>query len=110
MASRQLNIRLDAVAMDELEAHAFLRRLPAAALARDIVLKFLRETRDAPGLESAMMARADHDGKSTKRENVTRLRPQLATAHRCDPSAIAQAIMSCVLGPDLTRLGSREGC
>jgi hypothetical protein len=61
MASRQLNIRLDSSAGDQLDAHAFLRRVPAAALARDVILEFLREARDEPGLAEAMTARAERD-------------------------------------------------
>ncbi len=76
MVSRQLNIRLDAAAIEELEAHAYLRRIPAAALARDIILKFLREARHEPGLGAAMTARTDHDRASRQRKKVTPLRPQ----------------------------------
>ncbi len=61
MASRQLNIRLDASSADELEAHAFLRRVPVAALARDVLREFLDRVRDEPGLEGALVARAEHD-------------------------------------------------
>lgn len=80
MTSRQLNIRLEAAAIDELEAHAFLRRIPPGAFARDVILKFLQEARDEPGLEAAMKARADHDRASRQRRKVTPLRPQLRSA------------------------------
>jgi hypothetical protein len=76
VVGRQLNIRLDAAAIEELEAHAYLHRIPAAAFARDIVLKFLQESRNEPGLEAAMTARADHDRGSRQRRKVTPLRPQ----------------------------------
>lgn len=76
MASRQLNIRLDEAAAEELEAHAFLRRAQPAALARDIILNFLRDNGDEPGLEAAMKSRADHDRASRRRAKVTPLRPK----------------------------------
>jgi hypothetical protein len=76
MASRQLNIRLNEAAIEELEAHAFLRRVQPATFARDIILNFLRDHRDEPGLEGAMKARADHDRVSRQRAKVRPLRPQ----------------------------------
>lgn len=76
MAGRQLNIRLDEAAIDELEAHAFLRRVPPAALAREIILDFLRDNGDEPGLEAAKMSRADHDRASRQQAKVTPLRPK----------------------------------
>lgn len=76
MAGRQLNIRLDEPAVDELEAHAFLRRVPPAALAREIILSFLRDNSDEPGLEAAKKSRVDHDRASRQRAKVTPLRPK----------------------------------
>lgn len=76
MASRQLNIRLDEAAIEELEAHAFLHRVPPAALARDIILNFLRDNGDESGLEAAMKSRADHDRVSRRQAKVTPLRPK----------------------------------
>lgn len=76
MASRQLNIRLDDAATEELEAHAFLRRVPPAALARDIILNFLRDNSDEQGLEAAINSRADHDRASRQRAKVTPIRPK----------------------------------
>jgi len=75
MASRQLNIRLEPSAADELEAHAFLRRVPAATVARDVILKFLREARNEPGLDTARKARAEHDRARRQEETVTPFRP-----------------------------------
>jgi hypothetical protein len=74
VASRQLNIRLDEAAIEELEAHAFLRRVQPAALARDIILNFLRDNSDEPSLEAAMKSRADHDRVSQRQAKVTPLR------------------------------------
>jgi hypothetical protein len=76
VASRQLNIRLDEAAIEELEAHAFLRRVQPAALARDIILNFLRDNGDEPGLGTAMKSRADHDRVARRRTNVTPLHPK----------------------------------
>jgi hypothetical protein len=76
VASRQLNIRLDEPAIDELEAHAFLRRVAPAALAREIILNFLRDNGDEPGLEAAKRSRADHDRASRQQAKVTPLRPK----------------------------------
>lgn len=76
MASRQLNIRLDATAIEELEAHAFVRRVQPAALAREIILDFLRDNDDEPGLEAARKSRADHDRVSRQQAKVTPLRPK----------------------------------
>ncbi len=76
MAGKQLNIRLDEAAIDEFEAHAFLRRAPPAALAREIILNFLRDNGDEPGLEAAKKSRADHDRASRQQANVTPLRPK----------------------------------
>lgn len=76
MASRQLNIRLDERAAEELEAHAYLRRVQPAALARDIILAFLRDNGDEAGLEAAMKSRAEHDRVSRQRAKVTPLRPK----------------------------------
>jgi hypothetical protein len=76
VASRQLNIRLDEAATEELEAHAFLRRVQPAALARDIILDFLRDNSDEPSVEAAMKSRADHDRVSQRRAKVTPLRPK----------------------------------
>jgi len=76
VAGRQLNIRLDAAATEQLEAHAYLRRIPSAAFARDIILNFLRDNDDEPGLEAAMKSRADHDRVSRQRAKVTPLRPK----------------------------------
>lgn len=75
MVSRQLNIRLDPAANEELEAHAYLHRVPVAAFARDLILKFLEERRDEPGLEAALEARAEHDRASRQRRTVTPIRP-----------------------------------
>lgn len=77
MTSRQLNIRLDPAAADELEVHAFLRRVPAATVARDVILKFLHQARDEPGLDTARRARAEYDQAMGARqeEGVTQLRP-----------------------------------
>ena len=71
MASRQLNIRLDERATEELEAHAFLRRVQPAALARDIILDFLRDNSDEPSVEAAMKSRADRDKVSRQQAKVT---------------------------------------
>jgi hypothetical protein len=76
VASRQLNIRLDAAATEEFEAHAFLRRVQPAALAREIILDFLRDNGDEPGLQAAMESRADHDRVSRQGAKVTPLRPK----------------------------------
>jgi hypothetical protein len=76
VAGRQLNIRLDEAAIDELEAHAFLRRIQPAALAREIILNFLRENGDEPGLETAKKSRTDHDRASRQQAKVTPLRPK----------------------------------
>lgn len=76
MASRQLNIRLDEAALEELEAHAFLRRVQPAVFARDIILNFLRDSRDESGLDGAIRSRADHDRASRQRSKITPLRPQ----------------------------------
>ena len=76
MAGRQLNIRLDEATIDELEAHAFLRRVPPAAFAREIILSFLRNNGDEPGLEAAKGSRADHDRASRQQAKVTPLRPK----------------------------------
>jgi hypothetical protein len=61
MPNRQLNIRLDASARDQLEALAFLRRLPAATLARDLVIEYLARSKDEPGLDTALLALGQHD-------------------------------------------------
>jgi hypothetical protein len=74
MAGRQLNIRLESPALDELEGHAFLRRVTAGTVARDVILKFLREARDEPGLDDAMKARREHDRAQRQDEIVTPLR------------------------------------
>jgi hypothetical protein len=76
VAGRQLNIRLDEAAIDELEAHAFLRRVQPASLAREIILGFLRDNGDEPGLDAAKSSRADHDRASRQRANVRPLRPK----------------------------------
>jgi hypothetical protein len=76
VAGRQLNIRLDEAAIDEFEAHAFLRRVQPAALAREVILNFLRDNGDEPGLEAAKKSRADHDRASRQQANVTPLRPK----------------------------------
>jgi hypothetical protein len=76
VVGKQLNIRLDEAAIDELEAHAFLRRAQPAALAREIILNFLRDNGDEPGLEAAKKSRADHDRASRQQAKVTRLRPK----------------------------------
>jgi hypothetical protein len=76
VAGRQLNIRLDAAAFDEFEAHAFLRRVQSATLAREIILDFLRDNGDEPGLEAAKKSRADHDRASRQQAKVTPLRPK----------------------------------
>lgn len=75
MASRQLNIRLEPAAADELEVHAFLRRVPAATVARDVILKFLREAQDEPGMDTARKARTEHDQARLQGETVTPFRP-----------------------------------
>jgi hypothetical protein len=77
MTSRQLNIRLDPGAHDELEVHAFLRRLPAATVARDVILKFLYDARNEPGLDTARQAREEYEASNAKRpqQTVARLRP-----------------------------------
>jgi hypothetical protein len=75
MASRQLNIRLDSTAMDELEAHAFLRRVPATTMARDVIMGFLREAQDEPGLDTARRARDEYDHSVLQRTTVTPFRP-----------------------------------
>lgn len=76
MVGRQLNIRLDEGAIDELEAHAFLRRVQPATLAREIILNFLRDNGDEPGLDAAKKSRADHDRASRQQAKVTPLRPK----------------------------------
>jgi len=76
VVGRQLNIRLDEAAIDELEAHAFLRRVQPAALAREIILNFLRDNGDEPGLEAARKSRADYDRASRQQAKVTPLRPK----------------------------------
>jgi hypothetical protein len=76
VAGRQLNIRLDEAAIDELEAHAFLHRVQPAALAREIILGFLRDNGDEPGLEAAKRSRVDHEQASRQRANVRPLRPK----------------------------------
>jgi hypothetical protein len=76
VAGRQLNIRLDEAAIDEFEAHAFLRRVQPATLAREVILNFLRDNGDAPGLEAAKKSRADHDRASRQQAKVTPLRPK----------------------------------
>ena len=75
MTSRQLNIRLDPSEADELEVHAFLRRVPTTTVARDVILKFLREARDEPGLDTARKARAEYERAIRQRETVTPFRP-----------------------------------
>jgi hypothetical protein len=61
MATRQLNIRLAPSALDELETHAFLRRVSPTVMARGIILEYLRRAREEPGFIEAMRARAEHD-------------------------------------------------
>jgi hypothetical protein len=75
MAGRQLNIRLDPAAADELEVHAFLRRQPAANVARDVIMEFLEARRDEPGMETARRARAEYEaGSVTEDPKVRQLR------------------------------------
>jgi hypothetical protein len=76
MSTRQVNIRLDAIAADELEAHAFLRRLPAASLARDVIMQFLDDKRDEPGMETARRARVEYEAETGNQQEqaVTPLR------------------------------------
>jgi hypothetical protein len=81
MASRQLNVRLDPAAMDELEAHAYLRRIPATTMARDVIMQFLRTTSDEPGLEAARQARAEYDRSVHPQGTVAKFLP-----HRHVPS------------------------
>jgi hypothetical protein len=71
MPSRQLNIRLEPAAADELEVHAFLRRVPPAVVARDVILEFLREARNDPGMDTARKARVEYDEALSKQGKVT---------------------------------------
>jgi hypothetical protein len=75
MASRQLNVRLDPAAMDELEAHAYLRRIPATTMARDVILEFLRAASDEPGLETARQARVEYDRSAHPPGTVAKFLP-----------------------------------
>jgi hypothetical protein len=72
VASRQLNIRLDPVAADELEAHAFLRREPVTNLARDVIMKFLDDRRDEPGMDTARRARAEYEATASPADPTIR--------------------------------------
>lgn len=76
MTGRQLNIRLDAADRDRLEALAYVRRTPAAALAREIVLEYVTAHEDEPGVRSALASLAEHDlaDETDVAANVTKLR------------------------------------
>ena len=72
-AGRQLNIRLSPAARDRLEALAFVRRVPSATLARDIVLDYLDRYRDEPGLQGALAALSEHDLAASVQANLARI-------------------------------------
>ena len=72
-AGRQLNIRLKASDRDQLEALAFLRRIPSATLARDIVLDYLDRYRDEAGVQAALSALAEHDAAQSRQSGLSRL-------------------------------------
>ncbi len=76
MTGRQLNIRLDPADRDRLEALAFVRRKPSAALAREIVLEYVAAHEGEPGMQSALASRAEHDRVDTAEAEgkVTKLR------------------------------------
>jgi hypothetical protein len=63
---RQLNIRVSEAASDRLEALAFLRRITAANLAREVLLEYLDAHADEPGLQGALKALAAHDAAAVK--------------------------------------------
>lgn len=73
MTSRQLNIRLPSEDRDRLEALAFVRRTHASALARDMVLDYLKRYANEPGAEEAFAALAVHDAADAPQRNVRRL-------------------------------------
>lgn len=73
MTSRQLNIRLNPQARDQLDALAFVRRTSASALARDILLDYLSRYANEPGVKEALAALATHDAADRPRRNVRRL-------------------------------------
>lgn len=76
MTGRQLNIRLDPADRDRLEALAYVRRKPSAALAREIVLAYVTAHESEPGVHCALASRAEHDGVDTAEAEakVTKLR------------------------------------
>jgi hypothetical protein len=65
MDGRQLNLRLPPRDRDVLEALAFLRRTPASALAREIVVEYLSRSGSVPGLPEALEALRLHDAEET---------------------------------------------
>ena len=74
---RQLNIRLSPRERDQLEALAFLRRLPASVLARDVLFEYLQQHREDPGLQSVLKGLAEHDC-DTVSAKVTKITPRPA--------------------------------
>lgn len=76
MTSRQLNIRLDPLSRDRLEALAFVRRQHASSLARAIVLEYLSVHAHESGLERALQALTDQDRANDARATVHPLRPK----------------------------------
>jgi hypothetical protein len=77
-AGRQLNIRLAPAVRDQLEALAFLRRIPSATLARDIVVEYLELHRHTPGLGAVLAGLSEHDRDESRSADVTQLAQQRA--------------------------------
>jgi predicted transcriptional regulator len=76
MPGRQLTIRLDAADRDKLEALAYVRRKPSAALAREIVVEYIASHQDERGVQAALASRAEHDeaDETEAATKVTKLR------------------------------------
>lgn len=73
MTSRQLNIRLDPVDRDRLEALAFVRRSTSSTLAREIVLEYVSRHENEAGVQTALAGLAERDAHEAEAADVRRL-------------------------------------
>ena len=74
MAGRQLNIRVTASELDQLNAHAFIARSTPGAVAREAIEEFLAARAGDPDVRAALEALARRDAKDAVATTVRPIR------------------------------------